>query len=226
MASPADGGRDRPLQDSARHALLREQLLVPANAILAYGQLLAGQAPPRQPRGRLPRPDRRLGAPGHRAPGRGRCRPERHRGRPGAPAPAAPRPPLAPGGDQGLRRAPARGRRRRVPREDLERLVQRAVEILRRVDELGRGRRPRRGHGRARRRAGRDRRPAARHRGRQPRAASWSSTTTRTTASSSRTSSPSPATRWRWPNRAPAALAALERAARRPRPARPPDARP
>ena len=34
------------MRDSARHALLRERLLVPANAILAYGQLLAGQAPP------------------------------------------------------------------------------------------------------------------------------------------------------------------------------------
>ena len=37
--------RDALLRDSARHALLREQLLVPANAILAYGQLLADQAP-------------------------------------------------------------------------------------------------------------------------------------------------------------------------------------
>ena len=34
------------LRDSARQALLREQLLVPANAILAYGQLLADQAAP------------------------------------------------------------------------------------------------------------------------------------------------------------------------------------
>ena len=36
--------REDLLRDSARHALLREQLLVPANAILAYGQLLADQA--------------------------------------------------------------------------------------------------------------------------------------------------------------------------------------
>ena len=34
------------LRDSARQALLRERLLVPANAILAYGQLLADQAVP------------------------------------------------------------------------------------------------------------------------------------------------------------------------------------
>lgn len=37
--------RDGLLRESARQALLREQLLAPANAILAYGQLLADQAP-------------------------------------------------------------------------------------------------------------------------------------------------------------------------------------
>ena len=37
--------RESLLRDSARHALLREQLLAPANAILAYGQLLADAAP-------------------------------------------------------------------------------------------------------------------------------------------------------------------------------------
>ena len=39
MAEPA-GRRDEALQDSARRARLRERLLVPANAILAYSQLL------------------------------------------------------------------------------------------------------------------------------------------------------------------------------------------
>ncbi len=38
--------RETLLRNSARHALLREQLLVPANAILAYGQMLADQALP------------------------------------------------------------------------------------------------------------------------------------------------------------------------------------
>jgi class 3 adenylate cyclase len=38
------GGRDRLLQDSARRARLRERFLVPANAILAYAQLLHDRA--------------------------------------------------------------------------------------------------------------------------------------------------------------------------------------
>ena len=37
-------GRDGPLRDSARQALLREQLLVPANAILAYSEHLYDEA--------------------------------------------------------------------------------------------------------------------------------------------------------------------------------------
>ena len=37
--------RDGLLRESARQALVREQLLAPANAILAYGQLLADRAP-------------------------------------------------------------------------------------------------------------------------------------------------------------------------------------
>ena len=39
-------GRDALLRDSARLALLREQLMVPANAVLAYGQLLQAAARP------------------------------------------------------------------------------------------------------------------------------------------------------------------------------------
>ena len=39
MAEPP-GGRDRLLEDSARRARLRERFLVPANAILAYAQIL------------------------------------------------------------------------------------------------------------------------------------------------------------------------------------------
>jgi class 3 adenylate cyclase/CheY-like chemotaxis protein len=39
-------GRDGLLRDSARLALLREQLIVPANAVLAYGQLLQVEVQP------------------------------------------------------------------------------------------------------------------------------------------------------------------------------------
>ena len=39
-------GRDSLLRDSARLAVLREQLVVPANAVLAYGQLLQVEARP------------------------------------------------------------------------------------------------------------------------------------------------------------------------------------
>ena len=49
MATPTGGavtGRDALLRDSARLALLREQLMVPANAVLAYGQLLQAAARP------------------------------------------------------------------------------------------------------------------------------------------------------------------------------------
>jgi class 3 adenylate cyclase len=50
MVSPADG-HDRPLQESARRARLRERFLVPANAILAYSQVLHDQAKRRGPGG-------------------------------------------------------------------------------------------------------------------------------------------------------------------------------
>jgi class 3 adenylate cyclase len=46
MAEPP-GGRDRLLEDSARRARLRERFLVPANAILAYAQILHDGAPER-----------------------------------------------------------------------------------------------------------------------------------------------------------------------------------
>ena len=130
--------REALLRDSARHALLREQLLVPANAILAYGQLLAGQAPQgsreagylarivasaRQVTERLAVAGAALSATEDDLALLRRLRHDL-------------RSPL--GAIKGFAElmledgAP-------VPREDLERLVQRAVEILRRVDELAAG---------------------------------------------------------------------------------------
>ena len=46
LAGERGDGRDALLRDSARLALLREQLMVPANAVLAYGELLQAAARP------------------------------------------------------------------------------------------------------------------------------------------------------------------------------------
>ena len=95
------------LQDSARQAHLREHLLAPANAILAYSEHLHDQA---RRLGRGPAPPEshpRLRPPGH-PPAGGR----RHRAGPG-PGHAshiAPRPALAPRRHHRLRRAAGRGR--------------------------------------------------------------------------------------------------------------------
>ena len=131
--------REALLRDSARHALLREQLLAPANAILAYGQLLADAAPrgsreagylarivasARQVTERLAVAGAALSAADDDL---------------ALVAPPAPRPALASGCDQGLRRAAAGGPARRCRARTSTRMLQRVAEILRRVDELAAG---------------------------------------------------------------------------------------
>jgi class 3 adenylate cyclase len=136
--------REALLRDSARHARLREQLIAPSNAILAYGQLLHDQAPggsreagylgrivasARQVADRLAAAGAALGEAGDDLPLLRRLRHDL-------------RSPL--GAIKGFAEllledgAP-------VPREDLERLVERVVEILQRVDELAAGAGPEEG---------------------------------------------------------------------------------
>ena len=126
------------LRDSARHALLREQLLAPANGILAYGQLLADQAVPgsreagylgrivasaRQLVERLAAAGAALGASEDELPLLRRLRHDL-------------RSPL--GAIKGFAEllledgAP-------LARDDLERILARVAEILRRIDELAEG---------------------------------------------------------------------------------------